>query len=51
MDDGGRPSEDGLQDQFSNHPTRLGDEIPGREQIGTSREGNPAGEDQEGERK
>jgi hypothetical protein len=34
MRDGGRPSGNGLQDQFSNHPSLRGDEIPGGEQIG-----------------
>jgi len=34
MRDGGRPSGNGLQDQFSNRPSLRGDEIPGSEQIG-----------------
>lgn len=34
MRDGGRPSRNGLQDQFSNRPSLRGDEIPGSEQIG-----------------
>jgi hypothetical protein len=34
MEDGGGPPEDGLQDQFSNHPALRGDEIPGGERIG-----------------
>ena len=38
MEDGGGPREDGLQDQFSNHPALRGDEIPGGEQIGKRRE-------------
>jgi len=37
MEDGGGPSGDGLQDQFPNHPTLLGDEIPGGERIGKRR--------------
>lgn len=37
MEDGGRPSEDGLQDQSSNHRTLRGDEIPGGEQSGKMR--------------
>jgi hypothetical protein len=51
MEDGGGPPEDGLQDQFSNHPALLGDEIPGGERIG-KRQGNTlSGGSQEGERK
>ena len=37
MEDGGGPPEDGLQDQFSNHPALRGDEIPGGERIGKRR--------------
>ena len=37
MKDGGRPPEEGLQDQFSNHPALRGDEIPGGERIGKRR--------------
>ena len=37
MEDGGGPPGDGLQDQFSNHPTLRGDEIPGGERIGRRR--------------
>lgn len=37
MKDGGGPPEDGLQDQFSNHPALRGDEIPGGERIGKRR--------------
>ena len=37
MRDGGWPSEDGLQDQFSNRPTLRGDKSPGGERIGKSR--------------
>jgi hypothetical protein len=37
MRDGGGPPEDGLQDQFSNHPVLRGDEIPGGERIGKRR--------------
>jgi hypothetical protein len=50
MEDGGRPPGDGLQDQFSNHPTLRGDEIPGGERIGKRRGKTPSGEGQEGER-
>ena len=39
MEDGGGPPEDGLQDQFSNHPALRGDEIPGGERIGKRRGG------------
>lgn len=39
MEDGGRPPGDGLQDQFSNHPSLRGDEIPGGERNGKRREG------------
>ena len=34
MEDGGWPSEGGLQDQPSNRPTLLGDKLPGGERIG-----------------
>ena len=50
MEDGGGPPEDGLQDQFSNHPALRGDEIPGGERIGKRRGETSSGENQEGER-
>ena len=51
MEDGGGPPEDGLQDQFSNHPALRGDEIPGGERIGERRGETLSGEGQEGEHK
>ena len=50
MEDGGGPPEDGLQDQFSNHPALRGDKIPGGERTGKRRGKTPSGEGQEGER-
>lgn len=37
MEDGGRYSGDGLQDQPSNHPALLGDKLPGGERTGKRR--------------
>ena len=51
MKDGGRPPEDGLQDQFSNHPQLLGDKNPGGERGGKRQDLILSGVDQEGERK
>lgn len=38
MEDGGRPSGDGLQDQPSNRPALLGDKLPGGERLVKRRE-------------
>jgi hypothetical protein len=37
MEDGGRPSGGGLQDQPSNHPALRGDKLPGGERTGKRR--------------
>ena len=50
MEDGGRPSGGGLQDQPSNRPALLGDKLPGGERTGKRRE-DSSGMYQEGERK
>src|ERR1039458_1049219 len=38
MEDGGRPSGGGLQDQPSNRPALLGDKLPGGERTGKRRD-------------